>query len=320
MYHFVRPAAGSRWPRLVALELDAFREQLRYIRRHYTVVGLVDLVAAAVGSTALPPRPIILTFDDGYSDHYRHVFPLLVKERIRAVFFPVRTSLIDRSVLDPNRIQFILAAAGDVDALVEAIDAAVAASHDPSIASVTDYRVQWWVASRYDPPAVVYVKRMLQHGLPTAVRRPLVDALFRRFVTDDEIGFAEDLYFNTGQAREMRAAGMEIGAHGDRHVPLTTLDRKGQASEIDGALQVLDATGVPRDGFVYSYVKGLYNQISVDLLRQRGCAAAVTTRVDLAHPGHTDLLTLPRIDANDLPVDGDAPPNEWTARADARTD
>src|SRR5204862_131133 len=97
-------------------------------------------------------------------------------------------------------------------------------------------------------------------------------------------------------------------------IPLTTLQRKGQAAEIDGALQVLDAIGVSRAGFAYSYVKGQYNEISLDLLRKRGCAAAVTTRVDLAQAARADLLTLPRIDANDLPMDGDAPPNEWTLK------
>jgi peptidoglycan/xylan/chitin deacetylase (PgdA/CDA1 family) len=315
MYHFVRPVDAERWPRLVALEFGAFREQLRYIRRHYTVIGLTDVVAAAAGSASLPPRPIVLTFDDGYADHYTHVFPVLAAERLRAVFFPVRTSLIDRTLLDPNKIQFILAAARDVDALVTAIDEAVASSRDPFMASLADYRVRWWIASRYDPPAVAYVKRMLQHGLPEAVRRPLVDALFRRFVTEDDAAFAEALYFNADQAREMRTAGMEFGAHGDRHLPLTTLDRRGQAAEIDGALKVLDAIGVPRGAFLYSYVKGLYNDTSVDLLRTRGCAAAVTTRVGLAELPAMDLLRLPRIDANDLPVDGDAAPNEWTLRA-----
>ena len=67
--------------------------------------------------------------------------------------------------------------------------------------------------------------------------------------------------------------------------------------------------------FAFSYVKGEYDATSVELLRERGCGAAVTTRVDLARPVHGDLLTLPRIDATDLPADGDAHPNAWTERA-----
>jgi len=315
MYHFVRPAAASRWPRLAALERDAFREQLRYIQRHYTVIGLSDLIAAADGSGTLPPRPIVLTFDDGYSDHYTHVFPLLTAARIQATFFPVRSSLLDRVVLDPNKIHFILASVADVERLVEEIDAVIASAHDPGVQPASAYRARWAIASRFDSPSVVYVKRMLQHGLPVMLRRPLVDSLFRRFVTDDEAAFAEELYLTIAQAREMHEAGMEFGAHGDRHIPLTELDRSGQASEIDGALQVLDAIGVTRRSFVYSYVKGQYDDISVDLLRERGCGAAVTTRVDLARISRTGLLALPRIDANDLPVDGNAPANEWTLGA-----
>jgi hypothetical protein len=52
-------------------------------------------------------------------------------------------------------------------------------------------------------------------------------------------------------------------------------------------------------------------------LRTRGCSLAVTTRPDLAKLDTADLLVLPRIDTNDLPVRSDAEPNEWTRRAAA---
>jgi peptidoglycan/xylan/chitin deacetylase (PgdA/CDA1 family) len=113
----------------------------------------------------------------------------------------------------------------------------------------------------------------------------------------------------------MVAAGMEIGCHGDQHLMLTALARDAQAREIDGALRVLDATGRPRMGFAYCYAKGEHNADSVELLRARGCAIALTTRVALAAVAPETMLTVPRIDANDLPVDGAAPPNDWTLRA-----
>lgn len=313
MYHFVRPL-DAHFPRLAALDLSAFREQLRYLLRHYSIVRLQDVVEAAEGAGRLPPRPAVLTFDDGYADHYAHVFPLLAREKISGVFFPVRAALLDRTVLDANKIQFVLAASPDTGALGAEIDATVASSRHAALRSVPEYRAQWWSASRFDSPAVTYIKRMLQHALPAAVRRPLVDTLFRRFVSVDEGSFAASLYFTVDQAREMRAAGLEFGGHGDRHLPLTTLGRDGQSAEIDGALSALDAIGVPRERFSFSYVKGDFNATSIELLRARGCAAAVTTRVDLARPIGGDLFSLPRLDANDLPVNGDAPPNTWTAR------
>ena len=117
------------------------------------------------------------------------------------------------------------------------------------------------------------------------------------------------------QAREMHAAGMEFGGHGDRHIPLPVLGQEDQAREIDGALQALDAIGVPRRRFAYSYVKGEYDATSLALLAARGCAIAVTTREDLARIGVDNLIALPRIDTNRLPMNADARPNEWTEKA-----
>ncbi len=67
----------------------------------------------------------MLSFDDGYAEHFRDVVPLLRDAQLTAVFFPAAWSLIDRRVLDVNKIQFVLAAAETPDSLVNAIDRAV---------------------------------------------------------------------------------------------------------------------------------------------------------------------------------------------------
>jgi peptidoglycan/xylan/chitin deacetylase (PgdA/CDA1 family) len=320
-YHFVQPALAGPLAGLKRLDLAAFREQVTYIRRHYTPVSVFDLVRAAGDASALPPRPIVLSFDDGYRGHFHHVLPLLDSLSIPAVFFPVASPLLDRRVLDVNKIQCVLAAADDVGRLVAAIETAIERHrHEAGLPAPAEYREKWWKPSRWDPPAVVYVKRLLQHALPEPIRRPLLDGLFRELVSDDEAAFADEFYMSVGEARGLRAAGMTVGAHGDRHLRLPTLSREDQASEIDGALRVLDAVGVPRQRFVYCYANGEYDNDSLDLLRARGCSVAFTTRPDLARIAADDMLTLPRIDANDLPVRSDAEPNEWTRRAAALSD
>ena len=315
MYHFVQPRGSGPAAGLKALDLAAFREQLAYLRRHYTPVSPFDLVTSAEQGTALPPRPVVLTFDDGYRGHREHVFPLLEAEGMTATFFPVAASLIDRQLLDVNRVQCILAAA-EVEQIVRDVEAVVDdASRSGRCSPPSEYRAKWWKPSRWDPPAVVYVKRLLQHALPDVVRAPLVGDLFRRHVTADERGFADELYMDVDDAREMAASGMTIGAHGDRHIRLPTLSRDGQAREIDGALRVLDAAGVARAPFVYCYANGEHDETSVDLLRARGCRAAFTTRPDVARLDGAEMLALPRLDANDVPSDANAPASEWTRRA-----
>ena len=314
MYHVVRPASGLA-ATLKGLDVEAFRGQLEYIRAHYTPVNLFDLADAAEGLRSLGPRPVVLTFDDGYAVHREIVFPMLCETRTPAAFFPAASSMIDGRVLDINKIQLILAVSRDIEPVITAIDRAVDREAETGGVSRAEYRRQWWIPSRWDAPAVAYVKRMLQHALPERVRRPLIDDLFRRLVSADERAVAAELYMSVDAVREMHQAGMSIGAHADRHLRLPTLSRHEQETEIDGALRVLDAVGLPRHRFAFCYANGDYDNDSLDLLRSRQCRLACTTQPDLARITRNELLTLPRIDTNDLPVRSDAEPNEWTRRA-----
>ncbi|MBN2471650.1 MAG: polysaccharide deacetylase family protein, partial [Anaerolineae bacterium] len=64
-----------------------FDEQLAYIAAHFSVIGLHDLVAYVVENKPLPPRPLLITFDDGYLDNYQHAFPVLQRYGFPAVIF-----------------------------------------------------------------------------------------------------------------------------------------------------------------------------------------------------------------------------------------
>jgi crotonobetainyl-CoA:carnitine CoA-transferase CaiB-like acyl-CoA transferase len=249
-------------------------------------------------------------------EHSRDVFPFLQDRKIPAVFFPAASSLIDRHVLDVNKIQFVLAAAPSEEALVEIIDMAVErAAERKDVRALSDYRSDGWKPVRYDSPATSYIKCMLQGVLPADIRATLLDGLFTRFVSSDEKAFAEELYFTTEEAREMARGGATIGCHADRHVTLTSMPREGQAREIDGSLRVLEQIGLPRTPLFFSYAKGAYDSDSVDLLRARGCSLAVTNTPDIATLSPETMLSLPRLDANHLPSDASAPPHAWTLKA-----
>lgn len=80
MYHRVEwlpPGADAMRKDLTVSPAD-FAEQLRYlVANGYHSVTAVDLWWALDTGSPLPPKPILLTFDDGYADHYDVVLPLL---------------------------------------------------------------------------------------------------------------------------------------------------------------------------------------------------------------------------------------------------
>lgn len=311
MYHYVRPLADSRFPELKALELARFRGQLDFIARHYSVVGMAEVIAATRGEP-LPPRPLLLTFDDGYRDHHAHVLPALRERGWSGAFFPPACAVREGRVLDVNKIHFTLASVDDPTRLVAAVFTALDDRRDAYDLPANEILFgSLSRESRYDGPEVTFVKRVLQKGLPEALRESITDTLFRRFVTDDEAAFAAELYMTPDELRDLHAAGMCLGSHGDRHLWLNTLDAGQQRHEIDASLAFLAELGVPRHDWVMCYPYGGYDADLLTLLRERGCALGLSVEVGLADVRRDDPLCLPRVDTNDLPTRGDAVPEGW---------
>ena len=315
MYHYVRPIAKSPYPGIKGLEVDLFREQIRYCLRHYTFVSMADVVAAAESGESLPKRPIVLTFDDGYIDHYKYVLPILLEFQIPGAFYVAARSVLDREMLDANKIHYLLASVADPGQLAVAMENAIDQSRDRfDLPSQGEYRKQFANATRLDSRDVQYCKHLLQYALPEPLRSSVLDMLFRRFVSDDPQDFADSVYLNLEQLKEMGAAGMHIGGHGGMHVRLNRLTPEEQAADIDTSIRLLELAGAG-EPFTFCYPHGGYDSETVAALRDRDCRAALTTEEGLANLDEATLLTLPRIDTIDLPMVADAEVCDWTRRA-----
>jgi peptidoglycan/xylan/chitin deacetylase (PgdA/CDA1 family) len=312
-YHYVRSGRSARFPDLKSLDAAIFREQLNYFERHYRPVGVEQLVAAFQGNAdALPPNALLLTFDDGYLEHYVEVFPLLFERKIAAAFFAPMKSLVERRVLDVNKLHFVLASGVPPAELIMNAETTVMrlrASGRNEVELPEYYRRQFEanagtdVGLRFDAREVVYLKRLLQRMLPEAVRAEIIDSQFRHYVTQDEQEFAAGLYASVDQLKVMRSCGMYVGPHGTSHRWLNHLSREEQAEDIDRSLAILPLVGERQSDFVYCYPYGAYNVDTLSLLEQRNCAFALSTKVGVARVEHGMRLQLPRIDCRDVPIE-----------------
>jgi peptidoglycan/xylan/chitin deacetylase (PgdA/CDA1 family) len=78
MYHYIRinPDPRDRVGFALSVTPSAFHAQMDYLaRNHFNVIPLSQAVAAIRGHGALPSRPVVLTFDDGYADFYTTAVP-----------------------------------------------------------------------------------------------------------------------------------------------------------------------------------------------------------------------------------------------------
>jgi peptidoglycan/xylan/chitin deacetylase (PgdA/CDA1 family) len=271
-----------------------------------------DLIGAIDNDDALPPRSCLLTFDDGYIDHYTNVFPILEKKKLQGSFFmPVKT-VTENVVLDVNKIHFILASVQDKSLIVQQIFRQLDEYRaEYNLQSNDFYFRKLAIADRYDTPEVIFIKRILQVELPEKLRNVITDKLFRKFVSADEKAFSRELYMSMDQIECIHRNGMHVGGHGNDHYWLGALSKELQQVDLQASEKFVRKIRGKDNSWTMCYPYGSYNDDTISLLKDLDCKLALTTRVAVANGDKRERFQLARLDTNDIPKDRAAAPNEW---------
>ena len=88
MYHHIGQTDKTDEQFPFTITPKRFEEQLDSLIKHgFTPVGLSALEQARNSGQPLPEKPVLLTFDDGYSDAFTALFPILQKRKVPALIF-----------------------------------------------------------------------------------------------------------------------------------------------------------------------------------------------------------------------------------------
>jgi peptidoglycan/xylan/chitin deacetylase (PgdA/CDA1 family) len=96
VYHSVMPhhPGQTAEQRVLSVDDSVFVTQMRYlVDGGYHVVSFAALVDALEGRDSLPSRAVVITFDDGWENQYRHAFPILRRFGLTAAFFVFTTPI-----------------------------------------------------------------------------------------------------------------------------------------------------------------------------------------------------------------------------------
>ena len=296
MYHYVRETGGTRFPGIRALAPALFEQQLDWLEATYTVIRPEALEAALDGGPALPPGAALVTFDDGFRDHYDTVFPRLCARGLSGVFFLGHASSARPSRLLPVHHTHLLLATLGPEAFGRAVlsECRVGA---PVAGPGGVFGADHW--ENADDRAI---KHLLHYELPFDEAERVLDALCRRHLGDPAV-LARDLYLDPRMAGEMARGGMTFGYHTRTHRMLSRLsvdEQRGQLSAGVGWIQEL--TGQARVPFCYPWGgPRTYTAETVRLVRETGYSSAFNTVRRRLHVGADNRFALPRFDTRDLP-------------------
>ena len=88
MYHGI--LNDTKYQGTYVIAPSQFESDLKKIQSDsYTTVTVHDIVEYVYNNRPLPPKPIMLTFDDGYYNNYLYAYPLLKKYGCKAVISPI---------------------------------------------------------------------------------------------------------------------------------------------------------------------------------------------------------------------------------------
>ena len=268
--HCVAPGAELRGGHLPAdMQISEVRLEriLRWFAGRFTLTTVGE-GWRAVRSGAARKSLVALSMDDGYKDNRAVMLPVL-----RRVGAPATVYLESRP-LDERRVNwshkyFWLLSRMDFAALASSYREL---TRDPGIGAAIETAL---TRSGHDPR--YHVKRALKYEADPADRDRVVDALFAA-AGGDERALCDELYMTWGEARELAAAGVELGGHTVNHVILSRCDRAGAEREIaEGARSIRAALGAPLPSFAYPWGRRWdFNAESAALVKQAGFESAVT--------------------------------------------
>jgi len=258
MFHRVLPPgamAGADPDYTVSDSL--FSQCLAFFRRHYTIVGLDEVLAAQSGGTRLPRRGLLITFDDGWDDNLAFAVPQLAGQAVPALVFVSTDGVADDARWWWQEV--LLAAIRQNRAGIEALWNAVPGDPSP-------------------PPDGERILRLL-------VRYGACAPEVRRKVLEPFAAAGSGRHMLTpARLRSLAEAGIAIGSHGAGHLPLTMIADPG--ADIEHARRALADWLAGEAGAALSFPHGRHSPAVI--------AAAFSAGYRLLFTSDTILNTLIR--------------------------
>ena len=270
MYHYVRNS-NKEMPFFRYLSIDNFKKQLDYFEKEYGFISYDELNNFMEDNSLHETikNKVLLTFDDGFIDHYKYVYPELQERGLFGLFYIPTGVYENKKALDVHRIHFLLGRYGG-KRLIEAIENKIE-NHMVKEEEYVVFKKTAYIDQDNDFYTQEF-KKIFNYYIKYEYRENLMDELVKEFSSDEEI--FNNLYMNIEQLKEMQDNGMIIGSHSVNHFVFSKLSEDDQHYEINSSFNFLERSiGKPRiKTFCYPYGGfETFNDYTESVLSDCGC-------------------------------------------------
>jgi peptidoglycan/xylan/chitin deacetylase (PgdA/CDA1 family) len=239
-YHRILPPQGSNYPLnegVISASPEEFARELKYLKAHFDVISIAELLRGFDDPSLLPPRPAVITFDDGYIDNHTHALPLLREADLPACFF-LCTGLIGTRRMAWQE-QWVCCLK---QSRCKRIDSPFGGDDPPYERDAVNL-----------PAARARFRRNVLR-LPWSQVPVVLERLREATGVNPDDYLTSPLFMSWDAVRELAAAGMDIGGHTRTHVPLSRADDRVLHEEVAGCYDdIVRELGRPPQAFAYPF-------------------------------------------------------------------
>lgn len=217
----------------VSATSEAFARQIEFLASHCRVVSLSAVVTAIRGGHELPPRAVLITFDDGYRDNVDVALPLLAARGLPAAVFLATNHVGGERPFFWDVAACLFDQAGNGDLQLPLLG-----------------HRRWTDASSRAAVIREFVQRLKR--MPDEERALALADLSTALGVSMRPGALAHLHMTWEDVRRGARAGLEFGSHTMRHAILPHLDAEDAKAELTGSKVRLERElGVPVVAFAY---------------------------------------------------------------------
>lgn len=274
-YHRVDEPQARPWldPVLISAAPDVFEVQMKYLSANYQPISVFDVLEAVERNDQiiLPPRAVLVTFDDAYQDFEQHAWPVLKRYQIPVTLF-VPTAFPDQ----PEHCFWW-------DRLFHALHTTVKTEIRTPIGNLT---------------------------IGTDLRRSQANLRLKNFIkslpNDAAIGFVEDLENQLNVStqvncvlgwealRKLANEGVTLAPHTQTHPIMNHIPTSVMQNEAEGSFYDLQRE-IGETPPVFAYPSGFHTPEVVRAVQAAGFKLAFTTERGINILSHADPLRMQRI-------------------------
>lgn len=220
-YHYIRPERKhDLFPKLLGNQIDEFHKHIRMLKKHYDIISLNDAKNFSYSDFSFRNKKygMLITFDDGLSEHYLAA-QILAEYGIKGVFFIPTCILMDKLPANPTIIHYCLAT-GSIEDFLKVYYNAL----EEHKLNTADYNIKFHKGMD-DPWKVIdEIKNVFKYSLDYKQSRKVLLFIYEKLLLRRYSDAMKIMHLRPQELREILDMGHSLGVHSHSHISIAATE------------------------------------------------------------------------------------------------